>query len=312
MRASSAPSPLERGVDGDRHDRPQRGQVVGEEHQVDERDRRDPDPVRAPAGVVGGGPQRPRAEAGHELGQLRARVRGQAGPRAQRSQRGAHGAEAGGEERVGIVGVDDRVEDHALDVLRVGARVRDRELGAVGDAEQGELVHAELGADRLHVLHRIRRRVVPAGGADPLRALRGRHRVAQPRVALELRAAQEAGAAGSALVVADHPVGLQELGQRGEHAQHLVEPGSSRAAGEVHERPPGVAPDAADAQPDRAGVGAGAVERDAQRGAADPVEVDARTPAQRRLGGVWERDQRSHGEQHGKDCSAEHGVRQPR
>ena len=49
-----------------------------------------------------------------------------------------------GGERVGVVGVDDGVEDQPLDVLRVGARVGDRELGAVGDAEQRELLDAEL------------------------------------------------------------------------------------------------------------------------------------------------------------------------
>ena len=55
------------------------------------------------------------------------------------------------------------------------------------------------------------RRVVVARDAEPVRALLGRARVAQVRVVLEPRAAQQPGAAGAALVVADQPEAVLEL-----------------------------------------------------------------------------------------------------
>ena len=106
-------------------------------------------------------------------------------------------------ERVGVVGVDDGVEDQPLDVVRIGARVGDRQFGAVGDPEQRELLDAQSARIASMSCDGVRRRVVVARDADPVRAVLGRGGVAQVRVALEPRAAQQPGAAGAALVVAD-------------------------------------------------------------------------------------------------------------
>ena len=59
---------------------------------------------------------------------------------AERAQRRRHRAEAGEAERVALVRVDVGVEDHPLDPARIRARVGERELGAVGDAEQRQLL----------------------------------------------------------------------------------------------------------------------------------------------------------------------------
>ena len=160
----------------------------------------------------------------HQLREVGGRVGGDAAAavRAQRAQARPHRAEPDGEERIGIVGIDDRVEDQPLDAIRMGARVRDRELGAVGDPEQRQLLGAQLDPDRLHVGDRIRRRVVLARDAQPVRAVLAGAGVAQVRVTLQARTAQQAGASGPALVVADQPVALLEVPEPGDDAQHLA------------------------------------------------------------------------------------------
>ncbi len=85
---------------------------------------------------------------------------------------------------------------------------------------------------------------------------------------LELRAAQQAGAAGAALVVADQPEARSSCGTAAEDAEHLAHAGAARAAGEVHQRRAGRAAGAGDAEVDRAGIAPRAIERDGERRAA--------------------------------------------
>ena len=266
--------------------------------------------VRAAARVVGGGPQRLRAQPGHELRELGARVGREvaAAQRAQRLQRRAHGAEAGGEERVGVVGVDDRVEDQALDVLRIGARVGDRELGAVGDPEQRQLVDAELGPDRLHVLHRVRRRVVAAGDADPLRALRGGAGVAQLRVLLEL-AGSAAGRSGRCRAGRSRSAGRlsTRYGKLGSTLSISVNP----APPGPPERYISVLPEVLPTRPMRRLIvpgrrPCGRAGRSASRSGRRRSRRTNPSAARR-----WRRSgarERGHGEQRGENCSAEHAA----
>ena len=72
--------------------------------------------------------------------------------------------------------------------------------------------------------------------AEPVRAVLARAGVAQVRVAFEPRAAQEAGAAGAALVVADQLEAALELREPTEDAEHLAHAGAARATGEVQQR----------------------------------------------------------------------------
>jgi hypothetical protein len=125
------------------------------------------------------------------------------------------------------------------------------------------------------------------------------------QVLLELRAAQQAGAAGAALVVADQPEAAVELGNEVDDAEHLAQPGAAGAAGEVHQRRTGEVAGAADAEVDRAGVDPRAVQWDREARAARLPEVDAGPEVQRGAGGARESEQRGENGHPGR--GGEHG-----
>jgi hypothetical protein len=110
------------------------------------------------------------------------------------------------------------------------ARVSERQLRAVGDAEQRQLARADGLPDRLHVGDRVGRRVERPPRAEPLGALLPRRGRAQPAVALHLAAAQQPAAACAALVEADHRVAARQLRELEQHVDHLEHAGAARAA----------------------------------------------------------------------------------
>ena len=114
-------------------------------------------------------PQRPRAQLGDERRHVGRRVAAHvpAARRAQRAQRRRDGAKAREAEDVGVVRVGHGVEDQAVDAVGVGARVGERERGAVRDPQQAHPLQPERLADRLHVLDRVGRRVEAATRAEP-------------------------------------------------------------------------------------------------------------------------------------------------
>ena len=75
---------------------------------------------------------------------------------AQLAERARHGLEGRDVEDVGALGRDDRVQHQRLDVGRVLGRVVEGDLGAVGDAEEHELLVAGLDAQGLDVVDRVR------------------------------------------------------------------------------------------------------------------------------------------------------------
>ena len=147
------------------------------------------------------------------LNEVVADARGDAGARAagaQLAQRARHGLEGRDVQDVGALGRNDRVQHERLDVGRVLGGVVERDLGAVGDAEEDELLIAGLDAQGLDVVDRVRRAVEAARRPELVGA---RRRGVDDRgdAAVEGRAAEPARAAGAALVV-DEQVAR---GQRG-------------------------------------------------------------------------------------------------
>ena len=243
--------------------------------------------MRAPARVVEVPAQRRGAQLRGQRREVGGGIGGHAAAaaRAQRAERRRHRAEAGQSERVGVVGIGDGVQHHALDAVGMGARVGERERRPVGDPEQRHPLHAEGGADRLHVGHGVRRRVVAPARSEPPRALLGGGGRAQARVALDRGAAEQSAAPGPALVEAVDRVAAREPRHVQQHARHLRHSRPAGPAGQVHQRPARSlrARDPGDAQVDGPGHGAGPVERDPEPRALRPLRAGA--PAQPRLGG---------------------------
>ena len=146
-----------------------------------------------------------RVDAPHERGHVGDRVLGRVATRAVGALLGQHARQVAvgvEQEGVGAVGADDRVEDQPVDVLGEGARVLQRDVGAVGDAHERDLVRAERLAQGVDVEHRVGGRVEGAPRPDAGRAVGdrlGRDRVqrAQP---LQVGALQDARLPRPALV----------------------------------------------------------------------------------------------------------------
>ena len=231
---------VERGADRHRERGADRGVVVRVVHQVGERDRR-----HGPAPALAAGACTSCRAAATRRSRATSAVRSAAGSgvrpaqrvRAQRAQRRRHRAEAGEPERVGVVGVDGRVEDQPRDAVRVRPRVGQRELGAVGDPEQRQLLHAGRLPDRLHVLDAVGGRVEGAPRAERARALLPRARRPQPRIALERAAAEQPAAPRAALVEAEHVEVADQPRDGQQHVDHLEHARAAGPAREVHHRP---------------------------------------------------------------------------
>ena len=123
----------------------------------------------------------------HEVEEVVADARGDAVARAgaaQLAQRAGHRLEGRDVQDVGALGRHDGVQHERLDVGRVLGGVVERDLGAVGDAEEDELLIAGLDAQRLDVVDRVRGAVeaarrARAGSRTPRRHRRSTRRPAR-------------------------------------------------------------------------------------------------------------------------------------
>ena len=209
-----------------------------------------------------------------------------------RGQRGRQGSQ-----HVRVIGVgklrrDDRVEQQPLHVVRVGERVRHRQLGAVGRAPEGHLVGTERQPHRLEVLGGLVRAVEVARCPDAGCA-RGNLLAfdvdVERRRALESRAPQHARVARAAVVVCDERVAREEvavergIGRRAEPED--VCGALTGAAGDEEDRP-ACDPERGqglDVERDRARHDARAVERDDDSGAEEARRVSAGRAGRGRL-----------------------------
>ena len=243
--------------------------------------------ARPPAvGQRDGAGNRARPQAPVELRQVAQRIPGGAPAGALRAdlpQHGRDGAQPLEGEPVQRLGVDGRVEHQARDAVGMGSGVGERRDGPVADAAQHEAVGPELGAQLLHVLdgragaHERAAGAEPGGAVRDALARRGERHAARQHAG-DARAVERrlAGASGveqheveAARGVADEP--------RGRVAAPRHEARLARAVGEEDEdaaaRPAGG--QAVDAQVERAGDGARAVERHRQRAAGDARALGA-------------------------------------
>ena len=260
---------VERGAHGARERRSQGGiEVARDQHDEQVRSSEGRAPNRS-APSDHGPAQRPAGEPPHERRHVGDRVGSErpASRSAEHPQHARHGLERVEIERVRPLRLDHRVEHEPLDASGVRERVSERDLGAVGRAEQGDALVAERDPDRLDVLRAVAARVEGPARPEPGGAAAGgRPRVQQVR-ALERPATQEAGPAGAALVEDDQvavAVGRVEHGERA--AAERVRGGLAGTAGQHDER---AAPwtlagtDALDEQRHPPGERTGAVQRDA-------------------------------------------------
>ena len=193
---------------------------------------------RATAGRVHRSAERLAPHLVHEVEQVVADARRDAGAGAagaHLAERARHGLEGRDVQDVGALGRNDRVQHERLDVRRVLGGVVERDLGAVGDAEEDELLIPGLDAQGLDVVDRVRRAVEAAGSAQLVGAgRRGVDDRGDP--AVEGRAAEPARAAGAALVV-DEQVARRQRGpeDRGELGGD-GDGGLTRAAGQRDDR----------------------------------------------------------------------------
>ena len=183
-----------------------------------QRQRRDLDPVRAPAVVVG--ERLPSACVRSWATSLPGRRPGRwLMPRQRPGQSdcsvGPIARKVDGEVRVTVVGVDDGVEDQPLDVA-AGRRARRRSPARSRRRSRTASASRRPAAGRIASMScdGVRRRVVPAGDADAGSRSPRRRPCRAGAGPLEPRAAQQPGAPGAALVVADQPEAVLELGQR--------------------------------------------------------------------------------------------------
>ena len=243
----------------------------------------------APPDVVTGSAQRPALDAPHERGEVAARVaRDAAAARraAELAQDRADRLERRAPEDVGALGQHDRVEDERLDVGRVARRVGLGDLRAVRRAVEDELGVAALAPDRLDVLDGLGRAVEAAGGADLVRA-RPRRLADRSRRDHERAAAQLARLAGAALVEHDE---VARGERRGDVRREALDerdrrlPGAAGQADDRRVRRVRRRDAALDAQRQRAGGGAGRVDRDGEV-AALVAGRSARRPGDRRARG---------------------------
>ena len=185
---------------------------------------------------------------------------------AQLAERARHGLEGRDVQDVRALGRDDRVEHERLDVGRVLGGVVERDLGAVGDAEEHELLVAGLDAQRLDVVDRVRRAVEAARRAELVGArLRGRRRSTRRRARRPGRCRRPElpvprwSKTSRSRVASAGAEDRRELGR-----ERAAPPGPGRRPAPTTARRGRVArgDDALDAQRHRARDGAGAVERD--------------------------------------------------
>ena len=196
-------------------------------------------------------------------------------------------------------------------MLRVAARVLQRDTRAVGDAVDGDLRDAEPAADRVDVGRDVRRGVERPPRAHLPRAGRGRGDLRRGEGLLVGAAAHEARPAGAARVERD------EVATGAARGQLVGEVGGERdrrlpgAAGERQDRRTRrlAGADDADVQRDAAGHVARAVERHGHRPALHAVRARRRPLGRRRGGRAHE--QGGQGERDGKKSahSEEPGTR---
>ena len=250
------------------------------------------------AAVVPSSAQGRRAQPGGQGGDVARKVGGDAA--ALTAADLAQDARRGGE-RVEVVRVlalrlDDRVEDQALDAVRVLERVGDGDLRAVGDAVQVDLVVADAAPDRLDVLDGVTGRIERPLAAELPGALLDPH-VERPsvRLLLEPTAVESTRLAGAALV---HHVELPPAGQDRRQVVVEVDPDRRRAlprpAGKREDSVPGGPLDgrALDMKRDPAGNATRTVDRNVDRGALEralPALGEAGAGSGGRSGGEHDR-----------------------
>jgi hypothetical protein len=188
-----------------------------------------------------------------------------------------HGLEGRDVEDVGALGRDDRVQHQRLDVGRVLGGVVEGDLGAIGDAEEHELLVAGLDAQGLDVVDRIGGAVEAARRPELIGARRGGVDD-RPDAALEGRAGEAARAARAALVV-DEQVARGQ--RRAEDRGELADDGDRRlprTAGQRDDRGGG-----------RVARGHGALDVERQRAGdrARAVERHRELPALKARGFAW-------------------------
>ena len=201
--------------------------VAGEED-VEQRQRRDAHAHAAPARVRQRAADAAAVDAADERAQVAhgiARDAAAGAAVAQRAQHPRHRVQGRAQQRVPALGRDDRVEHERLDAVGVGRRVVQRDLRAVGDAEQHEPLVARLAAQVLEVGDRVGRRVEGAPRAELLGAAADRARL-RGRARLERRTAQPARPPVPALVEDEQVAGRE----RGRHDLREVGRSSGSAA----------------------------------------------------------------------------------
>ena len=188
---------------------------VGVDHHREELEAVDADLLLRAVRLADRDSKRLRREAVRERRHVAGEVGGRgaaASVRAERRERRRHGAQNVRAERVRQLRRQNGVEEQALDVVRMRERVRQRELRAVGDAVESDLVVAERLADRVEVLCVIGRRVEVALRAEGCGACGRRCALGVRRVReLERRAVEQSRRAGAAVVVGDERVPGEEV-----------------------------------------------------------------------------------------------------
>ncbi len=125
-------------------------------------------------------------------------------------------------------------------MIRMRERIRHRELRAVGDAVERDLVEAECLPDGVEILRVSGRRIEVARWADCVRARRGRRALGVGCVrGLQRRTVEQARVAGAAVVVRDERVAGEEVVverdfRRGPEAEHVRRALAGTAGEEEH------------------------------------------------------------------------------
>ena len=237
------------GADGSGQLRSKACVEVGLERQLDERVPVEVYRDRLAAGRVDPRHDRPGGELIRELGEVSARVPGDApaDALAQVGEPVRQCAKRARQEGIGPVRRDHGIEHETRDVRRVGERVSERLLGPVRGTENRHLVHSEPAADRVHVVRVVERGVQGASSSEPSSAGPDHGRGLLRAGVLdreEPRAGNPARAAGPAIVVGDERVSGEERLPVGAVALEIERLGGrlSRAAGHDEHHPVGARP----------------------------------------------------------------------
>ena len=228
---------------------------------------------------------------------------------AERVKRARHGVVRVEVERVRPGRLDGGVEHQPLHPRRVAQCVPERDLGAVRDPVQRDLLGAELIADRVDVVVGVATRIEGPARAEAPRAVAGGGPGPQEVRALEPAAAEQPRAPRAALVE-DHEVAVPVCAEQ--HAQRVraerLRGGLAGPAREHEQRRAGCPAAAAGANPlheqrHAPRNGAAAVERHAQARAGE-AEWAAALEAERRLSG--RRKGQARGEEEGNGSCPAH------